>query len=1103
MKSQTDYLSTHATGRMSVLLLLLCCLLYTLNSSAQQSNLERQIQGIVTDENGEPLPAAQILQVRTNAQESLRGVVTDINGHFSFSLPATAQAVEVNYIGYQRLQVKLEPGKNSYRIQMTPASEMLDEVLVTGYQQLSRERSTGSFTKVDTRSLEKIRPSTLGNLLEGQIAGYTDGKIRGVTSMNGMTTPLYVIDGFPVENTRYDSNGSLVESVPDLNMEDIESVTVLKDAAAASIYGARAANGVIVITTKRAKKGETRVDFSATFTVQPYRIYTDLYADAATLLGLERDWAAGNPNLQGADAANYAQTLLNNATYTSAGLRTILKGYAGMMSQADVEKQLNQWAGQGYRYYDDVEKAGKRNPFYQQYNLSIGKSTESNHFNASLTYKHNDYADRNHSDYSYGINLLNSLNLNKIITIDLGAYLHYGRATQQSYDLLNPGFNYMPYESLWNADGTPMTSSYSDRASLSTLQTWEKNNLYSEDITPLDELDRNLTHQKNFSSRAFAKLKFQLTDWLSYSAQYQYEYGKYDNRQIKDKESYDVRHFVNTWCSWNSDWTGTEFLIPYGNILNTQAQTTDAYNFRHQLNFQKTFAEKHELTLLAGQEIRHQRVASRTDHLYGYDDKMLSFSHIDYGRLQNASTVLHSGWWDNKSNGTALSEIQNRYVSFYGNAAYTYNDTYTATASIRYDKSNLWGLDSSQNKPIWSVGGSWNLHREAWLKDIKWLDMLKLRASYGIGGNVAKDSAPYMTAYYNPNYNVGGLQGTISQRPNPDLTWEKTTTINVGFDLSAFRGRLNASFDFYNKKGTNLLANTMGVPTEGFGYSTYSINNGEMLNRGIELSLSGELYRSKDWSWTANLLFSYNHNKVTQAKADAPVYFLQLDYPEAYPRVGNPYQAIYAYRWAGLNEEGLPQVYNAAGEATTVKPSNLDDIVYAGSTTPTRAGSWGTSLRYKQWELSMLFVFEAGHQMRNTFLPMLNNQYNSATWSYEPYICAGVNADIANRWMKPGDEAHTNIPRLLYGYDPLFSSDAYDIYRYADINVISASNVRFKNLSLSYRLPNAWLKKVSLKSARLQFNIENVAMFAQNKTAKYLMNGYQRPNFVGSIHLGF
>ena len=441
MNSQTDYLSTYATGWMSALIVLLFCLLGTLNTSAQQSHLERQIQGIVTDENGEPLPAAQILQVRTNAQESLRGVVTDINGHFSFSLPSSAQAIEVNYIGYQRLVVKLEAGKNSYQIQMAPASEMLDEVLVTGYQQLSRERSTGSFTKVDPKSLEKIRPSSLGNLLEGQIAGYTDGKIRGVTSMNGMTTPLYVIDGFPVENTRYNSNGSLVESVPDLNMEDIESITVLKDAAAASIYGARAANGVIVITTKRAKQGETRINLSATFTVQPYRIYTDLYADAATLLGLEREWAAGNPNLQGDGTANYAQTLLDNATYTSAGLRTILKGYVGMMNQADVEKQLNQWANQGYRYYDDAEKAGKRNPFYQQYNLSISKSTDTNNFNASLTYKHNDYADRYNSDYSYGINLLNTLKVNRMITIDLGAYLNYGRATEQSYDLLSPGFN--------------------------------------------------------------------------------------------------------------------------------------------------------------------------------------------------------------------------------------------------------------------------------------------------------------------------------------------------------------------------------------------------------------------------------------------------------------------------------------------------------------------------------------------------------------------------------------------------------------------------------------------------------------------------------------
>ena len=325
------------------LLMLLLSLWSTTSIHAQEPSYEREIHGIVTDENGDPLPAAQILQVRQNKQESLHGVVTDINGHFHISLPRTAKAIEVSYIGYRTKSVALEEGRSDYRIQMEPTSEMLEEVMVTGYQQISRERSTGSFTRVDTKKLEQIRPSSLDNLLEGQIAGYTDGKIRGVTSMNGMTTPLFVVDGFPIENTRYTDYGSIEEALPQLNMEDIESITVLKDAAAASIYGARAANGVIVITTKRAKQGQTRVALTATLTTQSYRLYTDHYADAATLIGIEREWAASNAQLQGADAASYAQTLLDNANYTSAGIRTLLKGYAGQISLADANSQLDQW----------------------------------------------------------------------------------------------------------------------------------------------------------------------------------------------------------------------------------------------------------------------------------------------------------------------------------------------------------------------------------------------------------------------------------------------------------------------------------------------------------------------------------------------------------------------------------------------------------------------------------------------------------------------------------------------------------------------------------------------------------------------------------------
>ncbi|MDO4496658.1 MAG: TonB-dependent receptor plug domain-containing protein, partial [Bacteroidales bacterium] len=328
-----------------------------------QKGYTRDIMGIVLDENGEPLPAAQVLQQRQSNNESLHGVVTDLNGHFTLTIPTSAQAIEISFIGYKKKIVALSNEKD-YKIEMEPQSEMLDEVMVTGYQTLSKERSTGSFTAVKAKDLEQIRPSSLGNLLEGQIAGYTDGMLRGVTTMNGVTTPLYVVDGFPIESSRYSAYGSLLESVPQLNMEDIESITVLKDAAAASIYGARAANGVIVITTKKAKEGQTNIHFSSTFTVQPYEYYTDNILDAAGMIGIEREWAAANAQLQDpAKSAAYAQTLLDNANYTSAGIRTLLKAYAGQISMADANAQLDNWAKMGYKYYRDAEKASKQNPF--------------------------------------------------------------------------------------------------------------------------------------------------------------------------------------------------------------------------------------------------------------------------------------------------------------------------------------------------------------------------------------------------------------------------------------------------------------------------------------------------------------------------------------------------------------------------------------------------------------------------------------------------------------------------------------------------------------------------------------------------------------------
>lgn len=1055
-----------------------------------QSAYERIIHGIVTDENNEPLPAAYVKQVIETEGNSIAGVITDINGHFSLTLPKSTEYIEVSFIGYETQRVRLT-GATDYSIHLQPATELLDEVVVTGYQTISKERATGAFSKVNADQLETQRIPDISSMLEGRVAGFSDGQIRGVTSMNGLTTPLYVIDGFPVEKTTNDGYGNWVESVPDINPEDIESFTILKDAAATSIYGARAANGVVVITTKRAKKDQLNISFSATLTVQPYSTYADKYlADAATMIGLEREWAAQNPNLQGNGAAAYAQGLLDNNTYTSQGIRTILGYYAGTLSEADMNTRLNTLASRGYRYYDDIERYGTRNPFTQQYNLGIGKGSERNTFNASVTYQGQQMSDKFSDSRSIGINLQNSTQITKWLTLEVGTYLNYGSGTTQSFSLFSPGYTYMPYDVLMNDDGTYYTNRQEDRYNASQVNTLLSNGLYNLDITPLDETGRNLTKNRDFSNRTFARLSFQFTDWLKYTASFQYEYANYTTEQLQNKESYSVRNTINTYASANGDGTAT-FNIPYGNIFFTSANVTHAYNFRQQLDFNKTFGGVHEVTALFGTETRENKNNYDNRTLYNYDPDLLTYSLIDQASLSTMGSIW--GWGSFGINNTAyIRELTNRYVSFYGNAAYTYDGKYTVTGSIRWDKTNLFATGSKyQKRPIWSVGAAWNINREKFMHDVDWVNMLKLRFSYGIGGNIAKNSAPYMTAYYNNNMHVGGISGTIQSRPNPDLRWEKTTTANVGIDFSLLKNRLSGSIEYYNKKGSDLLANTNGVPTEGWGYSTYTINNGKMTNQGFELSLSGTVISTRDWTWDIGGVLGYNKNKVTYVNVEAPVSYLVIDYPTAYPRVGNPYNAIYGYQWAGLSANGTPQVYDAEGNLfTDMEPTEIADLIYLGTTVPVYSGGINTTLRWRNWELAAQFLFEGGHKMRNTNIAYLSGM-------------APVSKHIADRWQKPGDEAHTDVPRYISSESELYNYNYYNMYARSSVNVLDADNWRLRNLSLTYRLPGTVCKKLFVQNARIMVGMENVFTAAKSDDVKYMLGGYAKPNYLCGIYLNF
>ena len=1048
----------------------------------------RVISGIVVDETGQPLVGATVREIPSHKQNSVHAVTVDINGHFRLDVEDDSK-IGVSYIGYKPFT--LTPGKeSSYELKLEPNTGLLDEVVVTGYQTLPKERSTGAFAKVSSEELKGQNVTSIDDMLAGHVAGYADGRLRGVTSMNGVTTPLYVIDGFPVEKTMNDGVGNWNDMVPDLNVEDIESITVLKDAAATSIYGARAANGVIVITTKRAKKGKVDVNFSTSLTYQPHSTYTGRWADAATMIGLEKELAAVHPNLKSGDPA-MAQMMIDNASYMSPGFLTILRGMTGALTQDQVNSTLDAYSNAGFQFYKDADKYGSNNPLAQIYNLRVGSSSESNSFTASATYRNNRYSQKNSWDDSFAISLQNTLNMTDWLTFDAGAFLNYANGQTPSYSLYSPGFSAMPYVSLGTPEN-PFISLEADRYSKSQLNTLNTYGLNRLDINPFDEMNYGLSKNHDLSSRVYGRLIFKLTDWLRFTTQYQYEANNFKTNQLREKESYYVRNKVNQFATPNAAGNGAVFNLPNGNIYSSNYNSQRAYDYRAQLDFNKTFAEMHNVTALAGFELRENKNTFNSYTYYNYDPDMLTYDLVD----QKALTGVSGPWGGatfSKNDVMLELELLNRFVSWYGNAAYDYNGKYMLTGSIRWDRTNLFASGSKyQNRPIWSVGAGWRIDQESFMQ-LSWVDMLKLRLSYGIGGNIAKMSAPYLTTYYGNNWNVGLPTATVGNRPNPNLRWEKTTTFNVGLDFGLLNNRLNGSLEFYNKKGTDLLANSNGVPVEGYGFATYVINNGEMTNRGVELTLNGAVISTPDLNWTLNATAGYNHNNVDYVNAKAPATYLQFDFPEAYPWIDKPYNAIYGWQWGGLNAMGQPQAVLADGSlVANTQPQTLDDIVYLGSSVPSFNGSLGSTLRYKNWTLSMLFTAETGHKLRNTNLAWWNGKSTT------------VSADIADRWMKPGDELITDIPRFECPDDwSIYGWDAATLYAKSSIHVLDADNFRMRNLSLAYTLPTSLVRKAKLQNVRVMAGMENLFTLCKSEDVKYMLGGYNKPNYVFTLNLDF
>ena len=1047
--------------------------------------VQKEIRGRVTDEMNDPLPGAAVYVAGSQI-----GTVTDVNGDYTLTVPGEGSFLEFSFIGMESVTVSAGE-RDVVNVVLSESAQMLAEVIVTGYQTLPKERSTGAFAKVDSKDLEIKRIDNLSTVLEGQFAGYVDGYIRGVTSMNSPTAPLVVIDGFPVENSSINRVGELQESMPDMNPEDIESITILKDAAAASIYGARAANGVIVITTKKAKQGRTDISFSSTLTFQPYSYYVGNLTDAADVIEMQRDWVKTSNLLQGGDIANQVAARIRDGGKYSKGVDVLLDMYTNNIGMDEGNRLLDSFAGMGYHYYDQVAEYAKRNPLYQQFNLRVGKASEWNSFNFSTSYWNNSYADVNSNDSKIGINITNSMKVTDWLTFDMGVYIKHGRDKGQSYNMYSPGFSIMPYDALVEADGSYVSAITRNSSNRDDLI--REHGLYDETITPMDELNYNITETKSFETRTYANIRMDFTSWLNYNVMFQNERSEYKGENISEIKSQGMRSLVNNFV------TGTPgnlvYNLPNGDRFSTSNNVSSAYVFRHQLNLNRSFDDKHELAWIGGQEIRHRLLKHQANTLYDYDAQTLTSGTYNEQELSNYFYGILGYAPFNPDNSRYMLEDLDRFVSLYSNASYTFDRRYVLSGSLRWDRSNLWATGSKyQKKPIWSTGFSWNIDREDFFNsDI--VDMLKLRATHGIGGNIGNSSSPYLIATYFTSYQFGGLAGLVQSPPNADLRWEKTTTTNVGVDFALFRNRLSGSVDYYNKYSSDLLASTPLSATQGFGYSTMLVNNGEMVNRGFEVALNGEIIRSKDFSWNASLLYALNKNEVKELQSTTESASMLIDFPTTYARIGKPLYGLYAFKWAGLNEDGDPQIYNEEGDPVSSRVDTSKEMYYAGTSIPVQSGTFTNILRYKDFEFSAMLTFAFGHKLRGSDVP---------TISMTDGLINGTFKSINDRWRSAGDEDHTDVPRLLFSnQSDIYNSYRSSLYSYSDLFIYDASNVRIRNISFAYRVPQKWVDKASLTSARLQFNIENLSTIAFDSRARYNLRAYDKPNYVWGLYLNF
>lgn len=1054
----------------------------TLHANAQDLIVSGKV---VSADDGSELPG---VSVRIN--DSSQGTVTDVTGNYSLTVGSRTDTLLFTFIGYNP-HLEVVGQRNVIDVQLVEETTQLGEVVITGFQEVQRKLFTGSATNIKMEDAKITGMTDATQMLEGRVAGVTVDnvsgtfgtspkiRIRGNTSINGDNQPLFVVDGVILEDLNNVSADDIItgnantltaSSIAGLNPDDIESFQVLKDASATALYGTRAKSGVIVITTKRGRSGQTRVNYSGNFSIhlRPSYAQFDILNSVDEMSVYREMYEKGLVDITtSVKAQNFGAM---GKMFSLISEHQIPWGPNGSLN----EEFLHQYETANTDWFDVLFKDFS---LQQQHSVSLTSGTEKHNSYYSLSFLNDNGQTIADNVKRYSGTARNSFQFSKRFNLDLKLTANYRQQTVPGTQ--NRDFDPITGRFRRDFDINPLSYALNTSRSIRPYDSEGNLEYFRRNYAPfniLREIDLNYINIDVADISTQADINYDLTDNLTFRSTLQARYATTQREHVIHEHSNQAEAYraddtqyiqdANPLLFRDPDDPGAQpkVVLPEGGFNNVNQDELKNFYIRNSVDWSSTFNNVHRVSVLAGQEIKYtDRMSRRVDGIgVVYENGGIVNTDpliIDFLNRQGIQTY-------------DIDVDRERFAGFFLNGAYSFNEKYIFNGTVRYDGSNRLGKSkNSRYLPTWNVSGAWNVDREPFF-NVSWISYLKLRATYGLSANLGPNTSALLN-----------LQSAVTLRPtdvetylyiqdleNADLTWEKLNELNAGVDFGVFNDNITGTVDVYMRNSFDLigLMQTSGVGGNAFKFGNYA----DMTSEGVEVSINTVNLRINDFSWITNFNVGYTRDRITRLDFNPRLADAIAQGGAAVQ--GGPRRGLFSTKFAGLDSRGIPTFFDDAGE--TVYNYDLQDrdnltsiLRFEGSAEPRGAGGLSNIFNYKNFSLNVFLSFKFDYKIRldDAFSPRYTD-FSSMPTSF------------INRWVVPGDEEMTDVPVILDkqtvegGFTDYLA--AYDLYNKSTVRVADGSYVRLKSVRLGYSLPGGLARRIGANTAQLSVEAQNMLL---------------------------